>query len=104
VSKSTAWFTIKKVRAIYNIRNQFIKCSTYEETENTWTNIQLLYRFSKVLDINDGTHINISRPKKDANNYVNRKGRFSVQLQVKRIKMLFIIFLYQEIINIFYRI
>lgn len=102
VSKSTAWFCTKRVvRAIYSIRNQFIKWPTYEEAENTWTNIQLLYGFPKVLGIIDGTHINIPRPKEDANSYMNRKGRFSIQLQV-RIKILFIVFLYQINRNIYY--
>ncbi|XP_028048745.1 protein ANTAGONIST OF LIKE HETEROCHROMATIN PROTEIN 1-like [Monomorium pharaonis] len=83
VSKSTAWFNTKRVvRAIYSIRNQFIRWPTYEEAENTWTNIQTLYGFPKVLDIIDGTHINIPRPKEDANSYINRKGKFSIQLQV----------------------
>jgi len=96
VSKSTAWFTVKRVvRAIYSIRNLFIKWPTYEEAQNTWTNIQISYGFPKVLGIIDGTHINIPRPKEDANSYINRKGRFSVQLQV-RIKILLIVILYEE--------
>ncbi|KYN21453.1 Putative nuclease HARBI1, partial [Trachymyrmex cornetzi] len=37
--------------------------------------------FPKVLGVIDGTHINIPRPKEDANSYINRKGRFSIQLQ-----------------------
>jgi len=96
VFKSTAWFNVKRVvRAIYSIRNLFIKWPTYEEAQNTWTNIQILYGFPKVLGIIDGTHINIPRPKEDANSYINRKGRFSVQLQV-RIKILLIVILYEE--------
>lgn len=101
VSKSTAWFSVKNVvRAIYSIRNQFIGWPTYEKAINTWTNIEKLYGFPKVVGIIDGTHINIPRPKKDANSYINRKGRFSVQLQV-RIKILSIMFLYQKIVNIY---
>ncbi|XP_011882389.1 PREDICTED: putative nuclease HARBI1 isoform X2 [Vollenhovia emeryi] len=85
VTKSTAWLTTKRVvRAIYSIRNHFIKWPTYEEAENTWTNIQTLYGFPKVLGIIDGTHINIARPKEDANSYINRKGRYSIQLQNAR--------------------
>lgn len=88
VSKSTAWFSVKRiVQAIYSIRNQFIRWPTYEEAENTWINIERLYKFPKVVGVIDGTHINISRPKEDLNSYINRKGRFSVQLQV-RINML----------------
>lgn len=57
VSKSTAWFSTKRVvRAIYGTRNQYIKWPTYEEAENTWTNIKTLYRFPKVLGVIDGTY------------------------------------------------
>ncbi|XP_024883801.1 putative nuclease HARBI1 [Temnothorax curvispinosus] len=83
VARSTAWLCVKRVvRIIYSIRNQFIRWPTNEEAQTTWTNIQRLYGFPKVLGIVDGTHINIARPKKDANSYINRKGRFSMQLQV----------------------
>ncbi|KYN26685.1 Putative nuclease HARBI1, partial [Trachymyrmex cornetzi] len=76
VARSTAWFSVKRVlRVIYSIRNYFIRWPTHAEAETTWTNIQRLYRFPKVLGIVDGTHINIARSKKDANSYVNRKGR-----------------------------
>ncbi|XP_071578693.1 uncharacterized protein [Temnothorax nylanderi] len=44
--------------------------------------MQRLYGFPKILGVIDGTHINIARPKRDANSYINRKGRFSIQLQV----------------------
>lgn len=83
ISKSCTWVCVKKVvRVIYSIRNQFIRWPTHEEAENNWTNIQRLYGFPKVLGIIDGTHINIPRPKEDPNSYINRKGRFSIQLQV----------------------
>ena len=84
VSKSTAWFCVKRVvRAIYNIRNYFIKWPTHEEAEITWANIEQAYGFPKVIGCIDGTHINISHPKEDAKSYINRKGRYSIQLQVK---------------------
>ncbi|CAL1677384.1 unnamed protein product [Lasius platythorax] len=36
VARSTAWFSVKRViRAIYDIRNQFIKWPTYEEAQTT---------------------------------------------------------------------
>lgn len=84
VARSTAWLCVKRVvRTIYSIRNQFIRWPTNGEAQTTWTNIQRLYGFPKVLGIVDGSHINIARPKKDANSYINRKGRFSMQLQVR---------------------
>ncbi|XP_011343854.1 protein ANTAGONIST OF LIKE HETEROCHROMATIN PROTEIN 1-like isoform X2 [Ooceraea biroi] len=84
VARSTAWYSVKRVvRAIYRIRNEFIRWPTHGEAA-TWTNLQRLYGFPKVLGIIDGTHINIVRPKQDANSYINRKGRFSVQLQNAR--------------------
>lgn len=96
ISKSSSWFITKRVvRAIYNIRNLLIKWPTYEEAENTWTNIQTLYGFPKVLGVIDRAHINIPRPKEDANSYINRKGRFSIQLQV-RTKIVSIVFFYQK--------
>lgn len=84
VARSTAWFSVKRVvRAIYSIRNQIIRWPTHEEAQRTWTNMQMLYGFPKVLGVIDGTHINIARPKRDAISYINRKSRFSVQLQVR---------------------
>nr|XP_012235813.1 PREDICTED: putative nuclease HARBI1 [Linepithema humile] len=83
VARSTAWFSVKRVvRALYGLRNLFIRWPTYEEAQTIWTNIQTLYGFPKVLGIIDGTHINIARPKRDASSYINRKSRFSIQLQV----------------------
>lgn len=84
VARSIAWFSVKRVlRVIYSIRNHFIRWPTNIESQTTWINIQRLHKFRKVLGIIDGTHINIARPKKDANSYINRKGRFSIQLQVR---------------------
>lgn len=84
VARSTAWLSVKRVvRAIYSIRNKIIRWPTHEEVQRTWTNMQMLYGFPKVLGIIDGTHINITRPKRNATSYINRKSRFSVQLQVR---------------------
>ncbi|XP_066603765.1 putative nuclease HARBI1 [Prorops nasuta] len=83
VTQSTAWNCLKRVvKAIYNIRNYFIKLPTVEEAKHSWELIFQKYGFPKVLGFIDGTHIYIAKPKEQAVDYINRKQRCSIQLQV----------------------
>lgn len=86
IAKSIAWISVKRVvQAIYSIRHQFIKWPNYEEAQRTWTTVYAKHGFPKVLGAIDGTHINIAKPNQDANSYIDRKGRYSIQLQVIKI-------------------
>ncbi|XP_066583580.1 putative nuclease HARBI1 [Prorops nasuta] len=83
VTQSTAWNCLKRVvKAIYNIRNYFIKWPTVEEAKHSWELIFQKYGFPKVLGFIDGTHIYIAKPKEQAVDYINGKQRYSIQLQV----------------------
>lgn len=94
IAKSTAWISTKRViRAIYSIRNQLIKWPTYEETRKTWTTIHRKHGFPKVLGAIDGTHINIAKPNQDSNSYINRKGKYSIQLQVSNKNMFCLLYI-----------
>ncbi|XP_018361569.1 PREDICTED: putative nuclease HARBI1 [Trachymyrmex cornetzi] len=83
IGRATAWRANRKVcSAIYSLAHKFIKWPDAEEAEYTWIDIQYKYKFPKVLGAVDGTHIHIHKPKKHAESYVNRKGYYSIQLQV----------------------
>lgn len=83
IERATAWRANRRVcRAIYSLAPQFIKWPSAEEAEYTWTNIQYKYKFPKVIGAIDSTHIHIHKPKRHAESYINRKGYYSIQLQV----------------------
>ncbi|XP_066599949.1 putative nuclease HARBI1 [Prorops nasuta] len=83
VGNATAWRAVKRVvKALYIIRNTFIRWPTREEREATANNIKEKYKFPRVLGIVDGTHIRICTPKENSVAYVNRKGYPSIQPQV----------------------
>ncbi|XP_036151266.1 putative nuclease HARBI1 [Monomorium pharaonis] len=83
IGKATAWRAVKRVvKAICNLRNYFIRWPSYEEAQETCGRIKGLYGFPKVIGALDGTHIIIAAPKNDLQSYINRKGVYSIQLQV----------------------
>lgn len=105
VARSTAWVSVKRVvRALYSLRNVFIRWPTYGEAQTIWTNMQTLYGFPKILGVIDGTHINIARPKRDANSYINRKGRFSIQLQVSKKNIFLVYYSYPNLRYKYYKL
>ena len=73
----------KVINCLYSERKRFIKWPTEEEATNTSAFIENRFTFPKVIGALDGTHINISKPKQNAESYINRKGHHSIQLQVK---------------------
>lgn len=80
---ATAWdATERVVTAICSLKDTFIVRPTEEEALATGNRIQESYGFPGVLGAVDGTHINICAPKRDRQSYINRKGRYSIQLQV----------------------
>lgn len=85
VGKATAWRAVKRVvKAICKLRSNFIQWPTEQEAFYTSNRIERRYKFPGVLGAVDGTHIKIPSPKRDSQSYINRKGVYSIQLQVSR--------------------
>lgn len=85
VGKATAWRTVKRVvKAICKLRRNFIQWPTEQEAFYTSNRIERRYKFPNVLGAVDGTHIKIPSPKRDSQSYINRKGVYSIQLEVSR--------------------
>ncbi|XP_018363689.1 PREDICTED: putative nuclease HARBI1, partial [Trachymyrmex cornetzi] len=83
VGRATAWRSVKKVCSALNaLASQFIKWPNREEAEHTWTNIKTKHKFPKIIGAIDGTHIRITKPKEHDESYINRKGYYSIQLQI----------------------
>ncbi|XP_018372949.1 PREDICTED: putative nuclease HARBI1, partial [Trachymyrmex cornetzi] len=53
-----------------------------EEAEQTIERINKNYGFPEVIGAIDGTHIKIAAPRNHSDSYINRKGYYSIQLQV----------------------
>jgi len=63
----------------------FIKWPSLEKAKATWTFIQMKHGFPKVIGAIDGTHVKIAAPRKSPESYINRKGYYSIQLQVQKV-------------------
>lgn len=72
----------KVVKALYSHLNIFITWPNRVRAEEIWTHVKNKYKFPKVIGAIDGTHIKIAAPKNHAEAYINRKGYYSIQLQV----------------------
>ncbi|XP_034935350.1 protein ANTAGONIST OF LIKE HETEROCHROMATIN PROTEIN 1-like [Chelonus insularis] len=83
IGKATGWRTVWKfVKALYKYLPTFIKWPSTQEALITAAYIDRRYGFPGVIGAVDGTHINIPAPHLNAQNYINRKGRYSIQTQV----------------------
>ncbi|XP_066600749.1 putative nuclease HARBI1 [Prorops nasuta] len=83
VSKSTSWHcTMRVVIALYKKVNLFIKWPSANEGMKTMEATQRKYGFPGVLGAIDGTHVKIVKPEEHPEAYINRKGYYSIQLQV----------------------
>lgn len=83
IGKATAWRSVRKVvHALYKRAASFIKWPSHEEVQANVDMIQRRYGFPGVVGAIDGTHIKITGPKHNRAAYVNRKGYYSIQLQV----------------------
>lgn len=71
------------VKAVCQHKNYFIKWPSHEQANRTSETIRLRSSFPGVIGVVDGTHIRIAKPKDDHVSYVNRKGVYSMQLQVR---------------------
>jgi len=83
VGKATAWRIVQKVvNALYANVTKFICWPTMEEAEENIEKINKNYGFPGVIGAIDGTHIKIIAPRDHNDSYINRKGYYSIQLQV----------------------
>ncbi|XP_032673150.1 putative nuclease HARBI1 [Odontomachus brunneus] len=81
VGRATAWRAVRRVcAALYRLVPQYIKWPNEEEAQYTWTDIELKYKFPKVIGAIDGTDLKIIKPSKHDESYINRKGYHAVQL------------------------
>lgn len=70
------------VRALYDLAPVFIKWPSGNNVNEVWTGFEAISGFPKIIGAIDGTHINIQAPRVQPASYVNRKGHYSIQLQV----------------------
>ncbi|XP_011858748.1 PREDICTED: putative nuclease HARBI1, partial [Vollenhovia emeryi] len=83
IGKATAWRAVRRVvKALCKHRNYFIRWPNQRDTDETNQRLRMQYGFPGVIGALDGTHICIPTPARDAQSYINRKGRHSIQLQV----------------------
>lgn len=83
VGRSTALYIIRRVvKALVELAPAVIKWPTGERLNEVWEGFKNTSGFPKVIGAIDGTHINIPSPRKNPECYVNRKGHYSIQLQV----------------------
>ncbi|XP_066590552.1 putative nuclease HARBI1 [Prorops nasuta] len=83
VGRATAWRAVRRVvRALNVYLHKFINRPSEDEARRTYVNMERTYKFPNVIGAIDGTHIKIVAPKQNAEAYINRKGDYSIQLQV----------------------
>lgn len=70
------------MKALTNLTSVFIKWPNEEKANEISNNFWHISSFPNIIGVIDGTHINIRAPQKDPECYVNRKGHYSIQLQV----------------------
>lgn len=86
VSRATALnVTRRVVRAVYDLAPTVIKWPLANNVNEVWTGFEVSSGFPKVIGAIDGTHINIQAPRIQPASYVNRKGHYSIQLQVRHV-------------------
>ena len=82
VTRSSVYRVYRRVcKAIVNyLADRFIKFPTGEELRNTMDKFEAKQGFPVILGAVDGCHIPIKAPRKNHEQYINRKGFYSVQL------------------------
>ena len=82
VSKDSVRRSIFQVAdALLHHTDQFIKFPTGDDVEEQKTKFYSMARFPGVLGCIDGTHVPIQRPTEDEENFINRKGWYSINVQ-----------------------
>lgn len=70
------------MNALYSKRTTFIRWPTLEESERNIETIRRSYGFPGVIGAIDGTCIKLIVLKDNKDSYINRKGFYSIKLQV----------------------
>nr|XP_012235054.1 PREDICTED: LOW QUALITY PROTEIN: putative nuclease HARBI1 [Linepithema humile] len=82
VGHATAIRAVRRVSAaLCKLSSQYIVWPTGNNIEEIVFGFSSISNFPNTIGAIDGTHINIPAPKENAEAYVNRKGRHSIQLQ-----------------------
>lgn len=83
LARSTISLIVRRVcNALVDIGPQYIKLpSTEEEVKHNVAKFYELYNLPQCLGAVDGTHIDIRRPPNNSQDYMNRKQRFSINVQ-----------------------
>ncbi|XP_066590569.1 putative nuclease HARBI1 [Prorops nasuta] len=83
VGKATAFRAVHRVcQALFKKAPVFIKWPTVNEADVIMQSFEESSGFIKVIGAIDGSHIEIQAPQSNAIDYVNRKGYYSIHLQV----------------------
>ncbi|XP_012530109.1 putative nuclease HARBI1 isoform X2 [Monomorium pharaonis] len=82
VSRSTAVSTTRRVtKALADLAPMFIKWPVKNSVQEVWAGFEAISAFPKVIGAIDGIYINIPSPRVNPEDYVDKKGHYSVQLQ-----------------------
>lgn len=83
VGRATAVRAVRRVvNALYRKSSQFIQWPTGERVVDVMQGFENSSGFPNIIGALDGTQIRIDAPKRNPNDYINRKGYHSIQLQV----------------------
>lgn len=83
VGKATAFRALRRVTyALHCVAPQFITWPRDQVAVNVMERFERLCGFPNVIGAIDGTHIKIRAPSEDADSYINRKGFYSINVQV----------------------
>lgn len=90
MGKATAIRSVRRVSyALHCLAPRFIAWPMGDRVEEVMAEFEQRSGFPRILGAIDGTHIRIRAPQQDAHSYLNRKGHYSIQVQVLFITLFF---------------
>ena len=83
IAVATVSLIVREVyKAITLLGRKYISLPTIpQDVEQYVSNFYFRHGFPQCIGAIDGTHINIKQPKENSSDYINRKGRYSVNVQ-----------------------
>mgnify|MGYP002804379298 FL=1 len=83
ISVATVSIIVREVcRAVTFLGRKYISLpTTSHDVQHYVSNFYLRHGFPQCIGAIDGTHINIKKPKENSSDYINRKGRYSLNVQ-----------------------